>query len=181
MHYGETKEGADGRQTPVSIAILGGPSAQVILEQMSDTFSAPSLADIDGDGAQELLVPLETGNVNTEWSVWTPAQGGKFVAAGQISGVETKLTKDGLIAVPARSSAASWSIAFLKMEGGKLTPVATAEVEARPSSKAGAPLKTTCKLTDDGGLSALGLKLDAATRKFCAEPASQVFSDGAKE
>jgi len=140
---------------------------QVIDERMGNTFNGPSLEDFDKDGKLDILLPLETGNVNTTWAVWRQVDAGKFVRAGEPSGVSLEKTESGYIAAPARSSANAWSVAFYKLEADALQPIATAEITAQ-----GEPDKITgteCLVTDDGGIVAAGLTPDTAKAQFCAE------------
>ena len=127
------------------------------------------------DGKADLLLPLETGNVNTTWAVWRQQDDGKsFVRIGEPSGIEIVKTASGYFAVPSRSSANEWDVAFYKLEANALQPVVTASIVAQ-----GEVDKITgveCSVTDDGGLAQTGLDPAAANAQFCAEPSgAQVF------
>ncbi len=157
----------ESTQINVQVVAAGDATLQAIDERMGNTFNGPSLQDFDKDGKVDILLPLETGNVNTTWAVWRQADAGKFVRAGEPSGVSLEKTESGYIAAPARSSANAWSVAFYKLEGDALQPVATAEVTAQ-----GEPDKITgteCTVTDDAGIVAAGLTQEAAKAQFCAE------------
>ncbi|MBI1361509.1 MAG: hypothetical protein GC155_14625 [Alphaproteobacteria bacterium] len=175
VHYGPAADGADGRRTPVSIAVVpaGDATIQTITETVGNTFSAPSLEDIDGDAFAELLVPLETGNVNTTYAIWYAPPGGKhFTRLGEVSAVGFHKTVSGYIAAPARSSANQWAVQFFKLTpDAKLKPVLTANVTAR-----GEPDHITgidCQIEDAGGLRGLKLNPVAAKTAFCAESVVQ--------
>jgi hypothetical protein len=87
---------------------------------------------------------------------------------GEVTGVDLKNTDSGYLAVPARSSANEWDIAFYKLDGDAMNPIVSTAITAR-----GTPDKITgqdCELTDDGGLASTGLAQEAAEAKFCAEP-----------
>ncbi|MFT3725013.1 MAG: hypothetical protein QM773_15695 [Hyphomonadaceae bacterium] len=158
----------DSTEVTVQVVAKGDATVQTIDERMGNTFSAPSLEDFDKDGKIDILVPLETGNVNTTWAAWRQVDGGKFVRVGEPSGVSIEKTASGYIATPARSAANEWGISFYKLEADQLQPVLTADVVAQ-----GEPNKITgveCTIEDDGGLPATGLTLEAAKTQFCAEP-----------
>lgn len=158
----------ESTQINVQVVATGDATLQAIDERMGNTFNGPSLEDFDKDGKLDIVLPLETGNVNTTWAVWRQVDAGKFVRVGEPSGVSLEKTASGYIATPARSSANAWSISFYKLEADALQPVVTAEImaEGDPDKIAG----TTCEVTDDGGFAAAGLTADTAKAQFCAEP-----------
>ena len=158
----------DSTKVTVQVVATGDATLQTIEERMGNTFNGPLLEDFDKDGKTDIQVPLETGNVNTTWAVWRQVADGKFVRAGEPSGVSLVKTDSGYIAAQARSSANAWGISFYKLEGDVLTPVLTADVtaEGEPDKITG----ITCEITDDGGLVATGLTEEAAKAQFCAEP-----------
>jgi hypothetical protein len=167
---------AEDESTKVSVQVVapGDATLQKIDETMGNTFNQISVEDIDKDGKADLLLPLETGNINTTWAVWRQQDDGKgFVRIGEPSGVEIKKTDSGYIAVPSRSSANEWDVAFYKLEG-ELTPVATASVTAE--GEVDKITGVTCVVADDGGLAQAGLDQAAAQAKFCAEPSvAEIF------
>lgn len=161
----------DSTQVSVQVVQPGDATIQEIVERMGNTFNGPSVEDFDKDGKADILLPLETGNVNTTWAAWRQVDGPKFVRVGEPSGVSIVKTESGYIAVQGRSSAAEYFVTFLKLEADTLAPVATATVAAH-----GEPDNITsidCSVTDDGGLTAAGLSFEAATTTFCAEPTVQ--------
>ncbi len=165
----------DSTTVKVQVVAPGDATLQTIEETMGNTFEGVKAVDIDADGREDLLVPLETGNVNTSWALWVQAADGKsFVRAGEPSGVGISKTESGYISVPARSSANEWGVSFYKLEAGELKPVVTADVIAR-----GEPDKITsvdCTVADDGGLASTGLDAAAAQKQFCAEPSvAEIF------
>jgi hypothetical protein len=148
----------------------GDATVQTITEQVAAGAGAPHTDDIDGDGYAELLVPLETGNVNTTYAIWLmPAGARQFMRVGEVSAVEFRKTDSGYIAASARSSANGWAVQFFKLTNDpKLVPVLTADVTAK-----GTPDKITgveCRILDDGGLKDLKLAPKAVEARFCAEP-----------
>lgn len=158
----------DSTEITVSVVAKGDATVQTIDERMGNTFNAPSLEDFDKDGKIDILVPLETGNVNTTWAAWRQADDGKFVRVGEPNGVSIEKTASGYIATPARSAANESDVSFYKLDADQLQPILTVNVVAQ-----GEPDKITgvdCSIEDDGGLLATGLTADAAKAQFCAEP-----------
>lgn len=161
---------AEDESTEVTVQVVqtGDKTIQEFKERMGNTFNGPNVRDFDGDGKADVLLPLETGNVNTSWAVYRQMEGQKFVRVGEPSGVSLVKTESGYIAVQGRSSAADYYISFFTLTPEELKPLLTIEVSAE-----GEPGKVTdvaCALTDDGGLAETGLSEDAAKAKFCAEP-----------
>ena len=158
----------DSTKLTVQVTAAGDATLQTIEETMGNTLAGISTQDVDNDGREDLLLPLETGNVNTTWAVWRQNEDGAgFSRIGEPSGVEIKNTQSGYIAVPARSSASEWAIAFFKMQG-ELKAILTANVVAKGETD-----KITgvdCAIMDDGGLGSTGLTAEAAKAQFCAEP-----------
>jgi hypothetical protein len=166
-----TKAEDDSTKVTVQVVQPGDATLQTIEETMGNTFNGITSQDIDADGKADLLLPLETGNVNTTWAVWRQEDEGKFRRAGELSGVSIERTADGYLAVPARSSANAWSVAFSRLDGGVLFPVATAEVTATLGANGEPdPGKTECAVLYDSQTAGIGLSLDEARTKFCAEP-----------
>lgn len=161
----------EGEQTTVTIQVVapGDATLQTITEKMDNTFGAPSLQDIDKDGRDELLVPLSTGNVNTNWAVWRATGDGKqYKRVEELSGVSIEHTDSGYIAVAARSSAAEWGVGFWKFDGEDLEPIATADVKA--STKGWDAIDAVeCSVEDAGGLKELKLSAKEADKLFCGE------------
>jgi hypothetical protein len=168
---------AEDDSTKISAQIVapGDATLQTIEETMGNTFNQISVEDIDKDGKADLLLPLETGNVNTTWAVWRQQDDGRtFVRIGEPSGVEIVKTDSGYFAVPARSSASEWDVAFYKLDAGKLTPIVTASTVAQ--GEVDNITGVECTVTDDGGLGEIGLDLAAAKAQFCAEPSvAEIF------
>jgi hypothetical protein len=171
--YGAMKEGVGGT---VSIDVLGadGKPVQTLSETDVSEYSYPVVEDVDQDGKNDLLITRITGNVNAEQGVWRQQGDGKFVRVGQVSGTERTRMPDGLIAVPARSAANNWVVAFYRMDEAALTPIASVDTKAELSDS-GEVGKTTCTLTDSPGIASLNLDAKAAEKKFCGEPAVTIL------
>ncbi len=159
----------------VSIDVIGsdGQVDQTVLESDVSEYRAPSVQDVDGDGRGDILIPLMTGNVNTDYAVWLySGADGRFERVGAVSGVEIKRTDEGYVAVPARSGAASWTVSFFRLDQEGLHPLVTLQIDGE---EVGGAIRSTCTVLEGDGLAAIGLNERAAQEKFCAEPAAQVF------
>lgn len=163
----------DSTKITVQIVAAGDATLQTIEERMGNTFNGPTLEDVDRDGLVDILIPLETGNVNTTWAFWRQVAGQKFVRAGEPSGVGIEMTPSGYLAVQGRSSAAEYYVTFYKVAGEALLQGVTVTVMAQ-----GEPDRITgveCSLEEDEQLAASGLSAEAAKAKFCAEPPVQAL------
>jgi hypothetical protein len=163
---------AEDESTRVSVQVVapGDATLQTFEETMGNTFNRITLQDIDADGKTDLLVPLETGNVNTTWAVWRQ-EDDLFHRAGEVSGVGVSRTGDGYFAVPARSSASEWAVEFYRLDGRALFSVAKAEVSATLDGR-GEPSDVKCVVSYDGKAAGTTLSPEEARAKFCAEPAA---------
>ena len=169
-----TTEGQGGN---VRVDVLNdqGAVAQTFTETNVSEFLPPGAEDIDGDGRADILIGLAGGNVNTEHAVWLySGQDNAYRRAGEVSGVEFSRTSDGYLAVPARSSAASWNVAFYRI-GPALEPLVTISVTATDVTDDGQVRASECKIEEAPGLGSLNMTEEAARMKFCAEPQAGVF------
>ena len=130
----------DSTKVTVQIVAPGDATLQTLEERMGNTFNSPTAEDVDKDGLVDVLIPLETGNVNTTWAWWRQTSKGQFARAGEPSGVEIEKTDSGYIAVQGRSSASEYYVTFYKLVGDQLQQGVTARVTAgsgtSPSSAA---------------------------------------------
>jgi hypothetical protein len=160
----------------VNIAVVqpGDATLQTITETVEGTISVMELQDLDGDGYKELLVPLMTGNVNTEYAVWhMPAGAKQYIRVGTVSGFAVG-RKDDYVVVNARSAANIQDLMYYTLKNGELKLIGAAEFTAE-----GNPDKPTVKCAvldgkpDDpkGGLAVGGLTPAAARVKWCSEDA----------
>lgn len=159
----------------VTIDVLNerGDVVQSMSEPDVSQYIPPTIEDVDGDGRADLLVTRETFNANATSGVWIyNGERGVYERAGQINGVGFERTEDGLIAVPARSSATEWDVTYYKLDEGGLHELLTVEVTA-PSGRSTEP---SCGLATTPGLRELGLSEVQARTRFCAEHAAQVFA-----
>ncbi len=152
--WGESIESVD-----ITLAGADGQVEQAFADTAGRSFAYPSLADVDGDGDFDLLIPQETGNVNTTSHVWLQ-DGERFITAGSINGVGIDPVGGGLMAVHARSSAAAWETTYYIARENRLIGLFSVSTDLSDNS---------CSVNDwDGGLADAGLTLDEATARYCA-------------
>ncbi|UPT61205.1 MAG: hypothetical protein M0D54_12175 [Hyphomonadaceae bacterium JAD_PAG50586_4] len=174
MRYSPVAEGAPGGAVSVDVLGENGAVLQTMLESDVSEYLAPSVQDVDGDGRGDILIARERGNVNTASGVWVfNGDAGAYRRVGEISGVTIQNTSDGYVAVPARSSAAAWNVAFYQLDANGLHMLASVNIEGE--ELAGGQIRSTCSLLDAPGIAGLNLSTGDAEAKFCAEPAAQVF------
>lgn len=161
---------AEDESTQVTVQVVqpGDATTQEITELMGATFNGPTIEDFDKDGKADILLPLETGNVNTTWAVWRQIDGNQFVRVGEPSGVSITKTESGYIAVQGRSSAAEYFVDFYRLEADRLTLALTARVTANVEEDK--VTSVSCTLDSNDGTFPGGLAADAAKTQFCAEP-----------
>lgn len=123
----------DGEGTlRVDVLDVSGASLQLIEETATGSYSYPYIEDIDGDGAADIMVPLLTGNVNTNYAVWLKTADGTFKRAGELSGVSIGQTPEGMIAASGRSNAAEWETGYYRVTDGALEEIAAVVNRADP-------------------------------------------------
>lgn len=165
-------------ETILSIQVVetGDAVLQTISEKVESTNSAMELQDLDGDGFPDLLVPLMTGNVNTEYAIWhMPAGARQFLRVGMVSGFGVGRTGD-YVTVKSRGAANIQHLIYYTLKNGELKLVGAAEFTA-----SGGPRKPTVKCAvldgkaDDpkGGLAVAGLTMALAKAQWCSEDAKK--------
>jgi hypothetical protein len=159
---------ANGDAVIATVVDNAGAPLQTLEESGVTRLMAPQQDDFDGDGALDLVFTRDTGNVNSVQALWrqNPTTGA-YTRLGEVSGVVITRTKDGEIAVAARSSAASWEVGYSRIANDKLESVARVEVSAAGMEN-GAVTGVTCTLLE----APAGANKKAAQQKYCADPAA---------
>ncbi|MEO9969381.1 MAG: hypothetical protein ABJG15_06055 [Hyphomonadaceae bacterium] len=163
VRYGGSDPEIFESPTILSVTTQDGTIVQTISESTETFHFSPTMQDLDLDGRADLLVPLETGNVNTVFALWhgqdadTP-----FTRLGELSGVGVDIGADGLFSMPARSSVATWDDTYYKIEDNTLVEIAIKSVEYSEDGSIYA-----CAITDAGSLSLIGLTAEDAQTRFC--------------
>jgi hypothetical protein len=146
---------------------------QRLTETNVSVYLAPAIEDVDGDGAVDVLIARDSGNVNVDYAFWRNVHG-RYVRMGELNGVEFKRTPEGFLAAPARAGAADWSVGFYSVSDAAIAPLASVDVHAEGDAD-GHVTKVACTLANAPGIAALHLTRAQAQAKFCAEPAARVF------
>lgn len=172
----EVRRAARGGKTTVAIDVIGpdGVRTQTLTERDVQHPSDPTLRDVDGDGRDELLVPVYLATANTRYVVYhASGDATEYQRAGELVGIGIDTTTDGYVVSPMRDGYSSWDIGFWRISDDTLVPIVTAQVRLRYTDD-GDPDGSECTVIDAGGLHATGLaSLEAAQDHFCAEPAVQ--------
>jgi hypothetical protein len=118
--------------------------------EVEPVYSVAALRDLDGDGADELLLPLFAGNVNTVFSVWRQDAAGLFAPVDEVStySIDSLETRDGLVIAPSRGSAVTHYETASRFGPAGLETVYELESDHEHQ---------TCQLTDASGLAAAGI------------------------
>lgn len=107
-----------------TVRYANGTLAQT-MSYATESFFYPSLSDLNGDGLEELLVPLETGNVNTTYSLAVGTEYGLEWTSYELNGYGIDPVRGGVFMAAARDSAISRYIEFYRLNGLELDNIAT--------------------------------------------------------
>ena len=159
---------------------VSGPVSQVIDEDVGVGDGLPfALEDLDGDGRDELLIPLGPQRgmdvaepANYEWAVWRAGASGKFERVWQVRAASFRRTQDGYLVALERGVGAEGEVRFYAFgPDHAYPPKLVAGADAHSSVFNGPFSPSDCELVDqDTDLAALGLDHDAAQQRFCADP-----------
>lgn len=109
----------------LSIDVFSGQGERLqSLSEEVDHIAWPEVRDLDGDGLEDLLIPLMTGNVNTVYALHLQREGLGFVRAGELGGVSIERTDAGYISASGRSSAVEWETSYYRITANALEEVA---------------------------------------------------------
>jgi hypothetical protein len=172
VHFTARELEPDGSGAPtlatVQVVAPGDATVQTFEEPVENTFGQPSLSDLDGDGVQELMIPLMTGNVNTSYAIWRVGADGKFARAGEMSG-HTFGKSGEFVTATNRGGANIQAISYYRFENNELKPLFTAEATAR-GEDGDHITGVDCAVHDDGGLRSIGKTRAQAQAEFCNAP-----------
>lgn len=115
----------------------------------TESFFYPSMEDINSDGRQDILVPLITGNVNTEYAIFMGTEDGFLHQPWQVSGFAVEAANaDGLIIAQSRGSAVDSYAEFYRFDGETVSAEASVLISfANVDNPDDGP---DCSLTDGG-------------------------------
>jgi hypothetical protein len=160
---------------------ISGAVSQVIDEDVGVEDGLPfALEDLDGDGREELLIPLGPKRgmdvdepANYQWAVWrarSPA--GKFERVWVVRAASFRRTQDGHLVALERGLGAEGEVRFYQFgPDHAYPPKLVAGVDAHSSVFNGPYSPSGCELVDeDTDLATTGLDHDQAQQRFCADP-----------
>ena len=165
LSYGEAQ--ADNTSDViVNILRNDGQRVQDIVGFVEGTVAPPTFDDLDADGADELLLPVMTGNVNSVFSVWRRGADDNYTLMGEISGVSFEPVGDGLFSTSARSSAASWEVGYHRFTETGVELVVLTAIELAESPDGGEPIEM-CAAMAGPGFASLGITDMESQQRFC--------------
>ncbi|MGW4242192.1 hypothetical protein [Nocardia sp. NPDC004722] len=117
---------ASGYRALIDVTGSDGTVLQTLHSDDSDDPREPFLADLAGDGRDELIVPLNLAIVgNGTFEVFRPKSNQpEFVRSGKIFGIGVDRAAGGYIVGQAKGGAAHWYIEFDRFQGSQLVFVA---------------------------------------------------------
>ncbi|MGX1805212.1 hypothetical protein ACWIGI_05815 [Nocardia sp. NPDC055321] len=169
----EVRYAANGSSSVTTVIVRDedGEQVQTITERGWRTTAGARLRDLDGDGRDELIIPLFLATANAAYAVHHAGNGSlEYRRAGQLRGIGIDTSESGYTVASAHAGYAAWDIQFWTFVRDRLHAVVTARVRPIEGGD-GKVAGTTCAVVDSGGLTETGLSASAATALFCAEPA----------
>ncbi|WP_157762498.1 hypothetical protein [Nocardia yamanashiensis] len=173
----EWRESGSGRTGTITIDVFAanGRRVQTITEPDAELRQTkPALKDTDGDGRDELIVPVEFGAYWTRNAVYRSAGDGQdFLRAGAITGDGFNPTADGYTLVAKRNPPTQWNYTFLVYENNELVPVIEVSERALAVDASNRITEKECVIEQLPSLAATGYATrEAARLHFCAEIAA---------
>jgi hypothetical protein len=140
-------DGGEAREVEIIVTGADGAPFQSFELDLERGFRAPVLSDLDGDGLDDVLAPLSTGLVNSDWALFFGDFTGMLEAGARVNGHTVEAFEAGLFAVHARSNAAQHYVTVYRREDVSLIQQAVVSVEFEEGG-------ATCRLVradDDRG------------------------------
>ncbi|MFE3196093.1 hypothetical protein ACFXHA_44330 [Nocardia sp. NPDC059240] len=152
-----------GFRAVIDVTGHDGGVLQTIRSETSDAPGEPFLADLVGDGRDELIVPLSLAIVgNGTFEVFRPKAGKpEFARSGKIFGIGVDRAAGGYIVGQSKGGAAHWYIEFDKFQGSQL--VFVAEI-IKSAAASGSP---PCAVDNEQGSLQSELGDAEILRRFC--------------
>jgi hypothetical protein len=176
--YWTTPELAAPRAVKVTAADPSGAAVQTIDELLEP--SSPGgvgLQDIDGDGRDELIIPIAqhlfNGSPNTRFSVWRAPGDRLHFERTQMVGQAVYPSGDGYL-VTNGGALDSRDLTFYLPTGAGYTLVVVLTIEAEQvDPNTHRVLTVTCRAHQEDGLHAVDMDVWQAEDTFCASPAAK--------
>lgn len=178
--YFTIPEAPGPRAVKVIVTDGSGAVAQTINELLEPSSpSGAGLQDLDGDGRDELIIPISqnvfNGSPNTRFSVWR-AEGDSFhFERTQMVGQAAYPSGDGYV-VSNGGSPTSRDLTFYLPTGAGFTLVVVLTIEAQQVDPgAHRVLTVNCRAHQVDGLHAIDMDVTTAQDTFCASPAARAI------
>lgn len=183
--YWTVPEAPGPRAAKVVVTDATGAAVQTIDEMLEP--SSPSgvgLQDLDGDGRQEVIIPMAqhvlNGSPNTRFSVWRAVGDSTHFERTQMLGQAAYFSGDGYV-VANGGSPSSRDLTFYLPTAAGFTLVVVLTIEAEqvdPGTQR--VLTVSCRAHQEDGLHAIDMDVFQAQDTFCASPAARAIWPGAQ-
>jgi hypothetical protein len=184
VFYFTVPEAPGPQAVRVTVTDASGAVVQKIDELLEP--SSPSgvgLQDLDGDGRDELIIPIAqhvfNGSPNTRFSVWRAAGDSTHFERTQMVGQAIYPGGDGYVVVNG-GSPSSRDLNFYLPTGAGFTFVAALTIQAQQLDQ-GRVLTVTCRAHQGDGLQVVDMDVAASQDTFCGSPAARaIWPDAAR-
>lgn len=169
----------------VVVADNSGKVVQTINEMLEPSSPSPvGLQDLDGDGRDELIVPMArysvNGSPNTRFAVWRADGDRKHLERTQMVGQAVYPSGDGYV-VSNGGALSSRDLTFYLPTGAGFTLVVVLTIEAEQvDPDTHRVLTVSCRAHQEDGLHAVDMDVYQAEDTFCATPAADAIWPGAE-
>lgn len=183
--YWSTGPGDPPRAVKVIVSDASGEVVQTINEVLEP--SSPDgvgLQDLDGDGREELIVPIArhsfNGSANTRFSVWRADGNREHFERTQMVGQAVYPSGDGYV-VTNGGALTNRDLTFYLPTGAGFTLVVVLTIEAEQVDPQTGTVQTVlCRAHQEDGLHAVDMNIRDAQDVFCASPSANAIWPGAQ-
>ncbi|OHV01581.1 hypothetical protein [Mycobacterium talmoniae] len=189
LNFDITHWSADAGQPPQAVKVVvtdgTGETVQTINEMLEPSSPSPvGLQDLDGDGRDELVVPLArhsfNGSPNTRFAVWRADGDRQHLERTQMVGQAVYPSGDGYV-VSNGGALSSRDLTFYLPTGAGFTLVVVLTMEAEQvDADSHRVLTVSCRAHQEDGLHAIDMDVYQAEDTFCASPAANAIWPGAE-
>ncbi|OBK85246.1 hypothetical protein [Mycolicibacter sinensis] len=180
VNYWALPELAKPRAVKITVTDGSGEVVQTIDELLEPSSPGPvGLQDIDGDGREELIVPIAqrlfNGSPNTRWATWRAPGDRLHYERTQMVGQAAYPSGDGYL-VTNGGAVDSRDLTFYLPTGAGYTLVVVLTIEAeRVDPATHRVLTVSCRAHQEDGLHAVDMDVYRAEDTFCASPAANAI------
>ncbi|MEZ0362564.1 hypothetical protein ACAG26_02485 [Mycobacterium sp. pUA109] len=189
LTFDVTHWAVDAGQPPQAVKVLvsdgSGEVVQTINEMLQPSSPSPAgLQDLDGDGRDELIIPMDrhsfNGSPNTRFAVWRADGDRKHLERTQMVAQAVYPSGDGYV-VSNGGALSSRDLTFYLPTGAGFTLVVVLTIEAEQVDPDSHRVQTvSCRAHQEDGLHAIDMDVYQAEDTFCASPAANAIWPGAE-